>query len=79
MPESDLSPVDASGRATLQLTADDQARIGSYFREYKKHEPGKFSRVPGWGSAAQGRAFIHTTHAFFLKCRETAAGQSCRV
>jgi inorganic pyrophosphatase len=69
-----LSPVDAAGRPTEKLSESDQSRMAAYFREYKKHEPGKFSRVPGWGSAAQGRAFVQTTHAFFVE-RRTMIGR----
>lgn len=73
-----LSTVDLAGRPTHQLTADDQERLGEYFRRYKRHERGKFSTVPGWGSAEQGRSYITTTHAFFEQCRG-AAGRPCEV
>ena len=72
-----LSPVDASGRPTLQLNADDRRRIGEYFDRYKRHEPGAFSKVPGWSTAEAGRAFLTTTHAFFRECR-TQSGP-CRI
>ena len=52
--------------------------IGAYFRRYKEDEPGKFSKVPGWGSVADGREHVTTTHAFFLKCRKLA-GSPCAV
>lgn len=73
-----LSAVDRSGRPTHRLTADDQQRIGEYFRQYKRHEPGKFSTVPGWGSAEQGRSYVTTTHAFFTQCRHSA-GRPCEL
>ena len=63
-----LSLVGADGRPLHQLTAADQDRIGGYFKRYKLHEPGKFSKIPGWGPADQGRAFVTTTHRFFREC-----------
>ena len=63
-----VSTVDARGRARHTLTNADRARIGGYFKRYKLHEPGKFSKVPGWGSAAEGLAYVKTTHAFFQDC-----------
>ena len=56
----------------------DRQRIGDYFQQYKRHEPGKFSKVHGWGSAADGLSYVRVTHAFFSDCREPA-GDSCRV
>ena len=73
-----LSLVDASGRARHALTVEDQKRIGDYFGSYKRHDPGGFSNVPGWGSADDGRAHITVTHAFFRQCR-AARGSPCRV
>jgi inorganic pyrophosphatase len=73
-----LSLVDGAGRSTDALTKKDQTRIGQYFDTYKRHEPGKFSNVPGWGSAEDGRAHITVTHAFFLQCRATR-GSPCRI
>ena len=63
-----VSPVGADGRPRYQLSTADKNRIGGYFARYKLHEPGKFSKVPGWGSAAEGLAFVQTTHAFFRQC-----------
>jgi inorganic pyrophosphatase len=71
-----VSPVGRNGRPLYALTENDRRRIGDYFKNYKKHEPGKFSRVPGWGTAAEGRAFVDMTHAFFLKCRDKD-GRAC--
>ena len=73
-----LAAVDGRGRPMQELSADDRARIGDYFARYKAHEPGKSSRVPGWGSSAQGLAYVTTTHEFFLKCRQRTA-VPCRV
>ena len=72
-----VSRVGRDGRPLHQLTGEDERRIGEYFKHYKDHEPGKFSRVPGWGPPAQGRAYVETTHAFFLKCRNPAA--ACKL
>ena len=68
-----ISPVDAAGKPRYRLTASDRQRIGTFFANYKRDEPGKFSRVPGWGSAADGLAFVQMTHAFFERCRVAAA------
>jgi inorganic pyrophosphatase len=73
-----LSPIGADGRPLLALTAADQQEVGEYFRKYKRWEAGKFSKVPGWGSAAEGRAHVTTTHAFFRDCR-MRAGATCQV
>ena len=73
-----LAAVDGKGRPVQELSAGDRQRIGDYFMRYKAHEPGKFSRVPGWESSAQGLAHVTTTHAFFLECRERGA-VACRV
>jgi inorganic pyrophosphatase len=73
-----LSRIDASGRPLHQLTAAVQQEIGDYFRRYKRHETGKFSTVPGWGSADEGLAFVRATHAFFQQCADRA-GRSCTV
>ena len=61
-----------------ELTAGDQQRIGDYFGRYKAHEIGAYSKVPGWGSLAEGIALVERTHAFFLKCRERS-GQACSI
>jgi inorganic pyrophosphatase len=73
-----LSLRGAGGRPLHEPTASDQQRIADYFRRYKEHEIGAYSKVPGWGSLAQGIALVERTHAFFVKCRERS-GQTCRV
>jgi inorganic pyrophosphatase len=73
-----LSPITRDGSPRYQLTATEREEIGEYFRKYKRGEPGKFSKVPGWGSIAEGRAHVTTTHAFFRECR-VRAGEPCRV
>jgi inorganic pyrophosphatase len=67
-----VSPVDRSGKPRYALTASDMKRIGDYFARYKQHEPGKFSKMYGWGTAAEGLAYVQTTHAFFEKCANVA-------
>jgi inorganic pyrophosphatase len=63
-----VSPLGRDGRPLYRLTPADQRRIGEYFKHYKEHEPGKFSRVPGWDGPVQGRAYVETTHAFYRRC-----------
>jgi inorganic pyrophosphatase len=65
-------------RPLHELTAAEEERIGAYFRRYKEHEPGAFSRVPGWGSVTEGMSFVTRSHAFFQRCRERA-GQPCTL
>ncbi|HJR59924.1 MAG TPA: inorganic diphosphatase [Vicinamibacterales bacterium] len=64
-----VSPLDAAGKPRFTLTSAERERIGTFFQRYKRHEPGKFSRVTGWGPIDEGAAFVQRTHAFF-----TAAG-----
>jgi inorganic pyrophosphatase len=66
------SPVDGSGRPRYSLSPADRKKIGGYFARYKEHEPGKFSKVPGWGSPADGLAHVRTAHAFFRECAKVA-------
>lgn len=67
-----VSPLNRNGRPRYGLTAADQKRIGDYFKRYKLHEPEKFSKVPGWGSAAEGLAYVRMTHAFFRECAKVS-------
>jgi inorganic pyrophosphatase len=73
-----LSLPGAGAQPLHELTASDQQRIASYFRRYKEHEIGAYSKVPGWGPVAEGFSLIERTHAFFLKCRKPS-GQPCTV
>ena len=73
-----LSRTDTRGRPIHELTSSVQQEIGDYFARYKKHQPGAFSKVPGWGSAAEGLAYVTTTHAFFRECRQRS-GKSCAL
>lgn len=72
-----LSVPDASGEPRHPLTDEDKRAIGDYFNRYKLHEPGKFSKVPGWGSADEGRAHVALAHAFFEECRSRRG--ACRL
>jgi inorganic pyrophosphatase len=73
-----VSPVGPDGRALYSLTAAEQRVVGDYFNRYKAHEPGKFSKVPGWESADTGRAYVSRTHEFFRQCARQP-GAPCRV
>ena len=68
-----LSRTGRDGEPLHELTDAIRREIGDYFNQYKKHEPGAFSHVPGWGSAAEGLAYVTTTHAFFKECQGHAA------
>ena len=68
-----VSPIGAAGRPTHELSGAERERIAAFFRVYKRHEPGKFSKVPGWGSPEAGRRHVETTHAFFRQCRAIAS------
>jgi inorganic pyrophosphatase len=73
-----LSPAGADRRPLHPLTSAEQQRIAGYFARYKEHEPNAYSKVPGWGSVAEGDALVAKTHDFFLKCRELSR-QPCSV
>jgi inorganic pyrophosphatase len=73
-----LSMPGRNGRPLHELTKGDQKRIAEYFRRYKEHESGAYSKVPGWGSVDEGGELIEKTHAFFLKCR-VSSGQPCSI
>jgi inorganic pyrophosphatase len=66
------------GRPLHTLKTSDQVRIASYFRRYKKHDVGAYSRVPGWGTEAEASSLVTRTHHFFLKCRDVSPGP-CRL
>jgi inorganic pyrophosphatase len=73
-----LSPLDDGGRPQYQMTDAMRRLIADYFRIYKRHEPGGFSRVPGWGTGDEGVALVRLTHAFFRACAPRA-GSPCRI
>jgi inorganic pyrophosphatase len=72
-----LSP-DSNGGTRAELSEHTRQEIADYFRRYKRLEPDKFSTVAGWGSIADGRTLVSTTHAFFVQCRQPSIS-SCRV
>ena len=67
-----VSPLDSAGRPRHALSPADRKTIGEYFARYKQHEPGTFSKVPGWGSPAEGLAYVQTARAFFSECAKAA-------
>jgi inorganic pyrophosphatase len=75
-----LSRLGPDGRATHDLTEADLERIAEYFNRYKREDddPKTYATVTGWGTAADGRAFVRTTHAFFNDCQKRA-GAVCHV
>lgn len=68
-----ISPLGADGRPSFALTDAIKKDVGEFFRRYKLDQPGLFSRVPGWGSAEEGRTLVRLTHRFFLDCRQETA------
>lgn len=64
-----ISPVGPDGRPTHGLTAGDRRRMAAYFNKYKQvdDDAKTFATVPGWGTAADGLAYVRQTHAFFLQ------------
>jgi inorganic pyrophosphatase len=64
-----MSRVGADGKPLHQLTDADRARVADYFNRYKRDDddPKTFATVPGWGTAAEGLAFVRKTHEFFLQ------------
>jgi inorganic pyrophosphatase len=60
------------------LNERNRHEIADYFERYKLFDPGKFSRVPGWGTVEEGLALVKITHAFFEECRKVP-GPTCRV
>jgi inorganic pyrophosphatase len=73
-----LSTTGPDGRPLHRLTSSDQQRMAEYFKRYKEHQPGAYSKVPGWGTVSDGLSYVTTTHAFFLECRERA-GRTCEA
>lgn len=73
-----ISMLDAKGTPLHRLTPERQREVADYFARYKKHQPGAFSRVPGWASANDGLSMVRLTHQFFRQCR-AAAGSSCAI
>jgi inorganic pyrophosphatase len=64
-----ISRVGADGKPLHSLTDTDRARVADYFNRYKRDDddPKTFATVPGWGTGAEGLAFVRKTHEFFLQ------------
>jgi inorganic pyrophosphatase len=64
-----ISRVGSDGKPLHQLTDADRQRMADYFNRYKRDDddPKTFATVPGWGTAAEGLAFVRMTHEFFLQ------------
>ena len=64
-----ISRVGRDGKPLHQLTGAARKRLEDYFNRYKRDDddPKTFATVPGWGTAADGLAFVRTTHEFFLQ------------
>jgi inorganic pyrophosphatase len=64
-----ISRVGPDGKPLHQLTAADRKQVADYFNRYKRDDddPATFATVPGWGTAADGLAFVRKTHEFFLQ------------
>jgi inorganic pyrophosphatase len=62
-----ISRVGKDGKPLHQLTDADRRRMADYFNRYKRDDddPKTFATVPGWGTAADGLAFVRRTHEFF--------------
>ena len=75
-----ISRVGPNGKPLHQLNRADRERVAAFFNRYKAEDddPKTFAKVPGWGSAEEGLSYVLTTHAFFLKCRNSR-GASCAV
>jgi inorganic pyrophosphatase len=63
-----ISRVGADSKPLHQLTDAEKKHIAGFFNRYKRDDddPKTFATVPGWGTAAEGLAFVRATHAFFL-------------
>jgi inorganic pyrophosphatase len=75
-----VSRVATDGKPLHHLTDADKKRVADFFNRYKRDDddPKTFATVPGWGTAAEGMAFVRMTHAFFKECR-TRAGAACHA
>ena len=76
-----ISRVGRDGKPLHRLTDADRARIADYFNRYKRDDddPESFATVPGWGTAADGLAFVRKTHEFFLQGLRASASSAKAV
>jgi inorganic pyrophosphatase len=72
-----VSRVGKDGKPLHQLTEADRKRVADYFNRYKRDDddPATFATVPGWGTAADGLAFVRKTHEFFIRQRSSQAAK----
>ena len=75
-----LSRTGPDGKPLLSVRPADQRALTEFFNKYKRHEAGagKHSTIPGFGTVAEGRAYVRTTAAFFRECRGSS-GSGCRL
>lgn len=75
-----ISRTRADRKPLHPLTDAEKTRIAEYFNRYKRDDddPTTFATVPGWGTAADGLAFVRVMHAFFKECA-ARAGATCHV
>lgn len=59
-----LSPV-MLGKPIYRFTEADRTRITQFFAKHMAQQPGRFSRVTGWGPPGEGLAYVRRTHQFF--------------
>ena len=52
--------------------------MADFFNRYKRDDddPKTFATVPGWGTAAEGLAFVRKTHEFFSSGAEVICEQA---
>jgi inorganic pyrophosphatase len=64
-----ISRAGEDGKPLHQLTDADRKRMADYFNRYKRDDDDSktFATVPGWGTAADGLAFVRKTHEFFVQ------------
>jgi hypothetical protein len=75
-----VSRIGLHGKPLHPLTEKDLERLAGFFNRYKSEDgdPKTFATVTGWGTAADGLAFVRMTHAFFKACAPRA-GAACHV
>jgi inorganic pyrophosphatase len=66
-----VSPIDAEGKPLFTLDAATRTALETFFNAYKKHEKskGKFSRMLGFGDAAEGRRYVEAATGYFASGR----------
>lgn len=64
-PKIVVSPLESGGRPAYPLTVEVKDEVGAWFERYKAGQPGKFSRVTGWGDVEDAARLLETTRTFF--------------